>query len=136
MVTRRESLTVLASLAGMATSSSWLSAAGASQDDVSVRTFAIDELVSQRASSGRPYLPFLDLPTLRCGLYVLAAGAEDGQSPHDTDEVYYTLSGKAKITVEGEVEPVEAGSVIYVKAHAEHRFVDIEEELRLLVFFD
>lgn len=99
-------------------------------------TFEMDELIAESAKSGRPYLPFLDLPTLRCGLYVLPAGGDDGQSPHETDEVYYVLSGNGKIRVEGEVQPVSAGSVIYVKAHADHRFIDIEEELRLLVFFD
>lgn len=136
MVTRRETLTGLAGFAGMAASSAVVSGSAPNQDDVKLRTFEMSELISKRESSGRPYLPFLDLPTLRCGLYVLAAGAEDGQSPHETDEVYYTLSGKAKIEVEGELRPVETGSVIYVQAHAQHRFVDIERELRLLVFFD
>lgn len=108
----------------------------ATQSEANLLTFDMDELVAKRALSERPYLPFLDLPSLRCGLYVLPAGGEDGQNPHQTDEVYYVLSGKAKIRVEDEVQAVSTGSVIYVKAHAEHRFIDIEEEIQLLVFFD
>jgi quercetin dioxygenase-like cupin family protein len=30
---------------------------------------------------------------------------------------------------------VKAGSVVYVRAHADHRFFNIEEELKVLVFF-
>ncbi len=123
-------------MVGLATSPTPLSRASAPQDNVHVQTFVIGELLSQRETSGRPYLPFLNLPTLRCGLYVLPVGGEDRHNPHDTDELYYALSGKASLRVEGEVSSVTAGSVIYVKAQAEHRFVDIEEEPRLLVLLD
>ena len=37
--------------------------------------------------------------------------------------------------VDGEVRPIVDGSVVFVAAHAEHRFVDIEERLVLLVAF-
>lgn len=133
MVTRRQTI---AGLAGLAAVASAASESGAAQNGDNAQAFAIDELLARRESSGRAYLPFLNLPTLRCGLYVLPAGGDDAQTPHETDEVYYALSGKATLNVEDELLPVTAGSVLYVKAQAEHRFVDIEEELRLLVFFD
>ena len=69
------------------------------------------------------------------GLYVLDAGAEDPQSPHDEDEVYYVVAGRAAITVAGERRDVAAGSVVFVSADAEHRFHDITERLELLVVF-
>lgn len=121
--------------------SAWLAARGAGAsarqaDGPPLRRFEMADLVKERAESGRPYLSFLELPTLRSGLYVLPARGEDEQTPHQTDEVYYAIAGRAKIRVEGEVEDVRPGSVIYVKAGAEHRFIDIEEELQLLVFFD
>lgn len=133
MLTRRKMLSPVGPLSALA---ALTSPAAANQDGDDVITFEMDELVSERAASGRPYLPFLNLPTLRCGLYVLPAAGEDKQSPHETDEVYYVVSGRAKIRVEGDVRSVSPGSVIYVKAGAEHRFIDIEEEIRLLVFFD
>lgn len=123
--------------------SAFLAARGASassQESASggpaLETFEMADLVKERSESGRPYLSFLELPTLRCGLYVLPAQGEDKQTPHRTDEIYYTIAGRAKIRVEGEVKDVRPGSVIYVRAGAEHRFIDIEEELQLLVFFD
>ena len=69
------------------------------------------------------------------GLYVLPAGGTDPQSPHTEDEVYYVVSGKAKILVAEENRDVQAGSIIYVEKNVEHRFHSIEEELMILVFF-
>lgn len=97
--------------------------------------FAVDALVDSLRSSGRPYLPFLNRSTLRCGIYRLAAGAADGQSPHTQDEVYYVLKGKAKFKVEEESSVVQTGDVLFVGAKATHQFYDIEEDLELLVFF-
>jgi mannose-6-phosphate isomerase-like protein (cupin superfamily) len=99
------------------------------------RGFQISELIAERERTERPYLPFLDVPTMSCGIYVLAAGGDDRQSPHDQDEVYYVLSGKAKLKVDGQDHDCAPGAVLFVAARAEHRFHSIEDELRLLVFF-
>ncbi|MFQ5568694.1 MAG: cupin domain-containing protein [Rhodothermales bacterium] len=97
--------------------------------------FQLDELLSQLEASGRAYLPFLNKPTLRTGLYVLPAGAEDRQQPHDRDEVYYVIQGRASMTVGEDQYIVQPGSVIFVEAHAAHRFHTIMEDLHVLVFF-
>jgi len=72
---------------------------------------------------------------LSVGLYMLGAGGVDDQTPHEEDEVYYAVRGVAKLRVDGDDHPVKAGSVLFVPAHADHRFVDIEEELVLVVFW-
>ena len=72
---------------------------------------------------------------LSVGLYTLAAGASDGQSPHMEDEVYYTVRGRATLFAGGVEHPVREGSVLFVPARMEHRFHDIVEELVLLVFW-
>jgi len=69
------------------------------------------------------------------GIYTLAAGSTDGQRPHKQDEVYYVLSGKAKLQVESKTHPVQPGSIAFVAAHDKHKFIEIEEDLSLLVFF-
>lgn len=93
------------------------------------------ELLNKLKSSDRPYLPFLNNKTMSCGIYRLEAGAEDKQQPHEIDEVYYTLNGKAKFTADGVEMAVKPGTILFVAAHADHRFHDIEEDLELLVFF-
>ncbi len=100
-----------------------------------IETHAIAEVETARQASGRAYRQFVNRGTLSAGLYVLEAGATDPQQPHVEDEVYYVLSGRGRITVEGEARPVAAGDLVVVAAMAEHRFHDIAETLSLLVFF-
>ena len=96
--------------------------------------FDVKKLLSE-VTPDRRYHEFLRVPTLSCGLYVLAAAATDKQSPHKEDEIYYVVRGRGKIRIGDQETPVNQGSVIFVEAKAEHRFFDIEEELVLLVFF-
>ena len=87
------------------------------------------------ATPGRSYHEFLRVPAMSAGVYVLPPGATDGQSPHNEDEIYYVIRGKAKVRIDIDEQPAKAGSVIFVEARKEHRFFDIEEELVLLVVF-
>jgi mannose-6-phosphate isomerase-like protein (cupin superfamily) len=95
----------------------------------------LSELDAARATAGRLYHEFISVPDLSGGLYVLEAGATDPQSPHKEDELYIVMSGRATVFVGGETRPIVAGSVIFVGAGVEHRFLDIEERLVLLVAF-
>lgn len=97
--------------------------------------FQMEDLRGQLKESGRAYLPFLNKKTLLSGVYRLAAGAEDGQEPHDLDEVYYVVSGKGRFKAGEEDTEIKAGDVLFVAAHLEHRFYEITEDLELLVFF-
>jgi quercetin dioxygenase-like cupin family protein len=72
---------------------------------------------------------------MSAGLYVLAAGATDPQSPHHQDEMYYVIRGRGRFRAADQDREVSPGSVLFVAAEIEHRFYDITEELALLVFF-
>jgi mannose-6-phosphate isomerase-like protein (cupin superfamily) len=98
-------------------------------------SYELDDLRREHAAARELYLEFLRVPALSAGLYVLAAGAEDPQTPHQEDEVYAVVSGRGTIRVGHEDRPIETGSIVYVPARVEHRFHSIEEELQLLVFF-
>ena len=100
-----------------------------------MHAFELRELVEQVAREDQRYLEFLRVPDLSVGLYQLAAGEADPQSPHQEDEVYYVISGHAQIQVGDEIRPVQAGSIVYVAAEVPHKFVNIEEDLQILVFF-
>ena len=100
-----------------------------------MQAFELAELISQREASNKLYLEFLKVPDLSMGLYVLPAGGTDPQSPHTEDEVYYVVSGRAKILVAEESRYVQAGSIVYVAKNVAHHFHSIEEELTVLVFF-
>ncbi len=97
--------------------------------------FEYDEVSNARQESAEPYLQFINEGTLSVGLYDLAAGTVDAQTPHAEDEVYYVVSGQASVEIGGERRAVRPGSIIFVARNVDHRFVDIEEDLSLLVFF-
>lgn len=97
--------------------------------------FALAELVEQAQQSQRAWVPFLERKTLSCGLYRLEAGTQDTQGPHELDEVYYVVEGKARLRAGSEEFDAGPGSIFFVERDIEHRFVDIEEDLVVVVFF-
>ena len=100
-----------------------------------MQAYELAHLISQQKDSNKLYLEFLKVPDLSMGLYVLPAGSTDPQSPHTEDEIYYVVSGRAKILVADENRDMQAGSIVYVAKNVAHRFHSIEEDLTLLVFF-
>jgi len=100
-----------------------------------MEAFELDELLRTQAGSGRPFHEFVRSHDLSVGLYVLPAGAADPQGPHTEDEVYYVVSGKARILVGDDDREVRAGSIVFVPADVAHRFHDIEADLVVLVAF-
>src|SRR5947208_3388660 len=94
--------------------------------------FTCTELEQQRAESGKLYREFLRVPSMSAGLYVLAAGATDAQSPHREDEMYYVVRGHARFRAGDEDREIASGDVLFVAKNIEHRFHDITEELAVL----
>ena len=84
---------------------------------------------------GAAYAEWLRVPALSSGVYRLPAGGVDPQQPHAEDELYHVVAGRAQFeTPEGRTG-VAPGDLIFVEAHLEHRFVEIEEDLVVLVAF-
>jgi mannose-6-phosphate isomerase-like protein (cupin superfamily) len=97
--------------------------------------FSLDELVRTTRQSGERFHEFLRVDSLSCGMYILPGGGEDDQVPHREDEVYVVSKGTGSIVVNGETRPVGPGSIIFVAANIEHRFIDFSEDLEILVLF-
>lgn len=100
-----------------------------------VRFSEIGDIERQRAQLGTAYQEFLRIPSMSAGIYALAAGSVDRQSPHKQDELYYIVAGRARMRAGSDDQPVRQGSLIFVAAEVEHLFYDIEEALTVLVFF-
>ena len=99
------------------------------------QVFDLDKIRAELKDEPVAYREFLRVPALSCGVYRLAAGSQDMQSPHDEDEVYYVVEGKARLKLGEEIQDVRPGSVLYVRATETHSFFEIEEDMTLLVFF-
>ena len=95
----------------------------------------LDQARAALAVSGESYHQFLNAGSLSLGLYALPTGSGDPQEPHAEDEVYYVITGRALVQVDGKDRAVSPGSMVFVGAGIKHRFHEIEEDLLLLVFF-
>lgn len=97
------------------------------------RTFHLSDFNNDNQS--RLYQEFVNDDLISAGIYHLEKGAVDDQKPHEFDEVYYVVEGKAKFIVSGEEVQVNPGSLIYVKADVDHSFDSIDETLKVVVVF-
>ena len=104
--------------------------------DSTWQVFDLAEVRDKLKGEAVEYLEFLNVPALNCGIYFLAAGSTDMQAPHDDDEVYVVLSGRARMQLGGEEErAVGPGSLLYISASIAHSFFEIEQDMTLLVIF-
>ena len=108
-------------------------------DEPPVESFDVPSLEAARselqARTGELYLEFLRRDSMSCGLYVLEPGADDPQEPHQEDEVYVVLAGRARLSMADQDQPVGPGSVLFVARTVPHRFHDVTERLSVLVLF-
>ncbi|MCC6943475.1 MAG: cupin domain-containing protein [Thermomicrobiales bacterium] len=98
-------------------------------------SYVLTEILAEHAATGAMWHEFLRVPDLSVGVYVVPAGGDDPQSPHNEDEVYVVLSGKGMLRAGDDEYAVEPGSVLYVAKQVPHHFHDVTEALRVLVFF-
>lgn len=95
----------------------------------------LPDIIPKGPVTKRAFLEFTRSNDMSVGLYLVPKEGEDHQSPHAEDEVYYVVRGKARFISGNGAKPVGAGDVIFVAAKEPHKFVDIVEELVLLVVF-
>ena len=98
-------------------------------------SFEILDVITMQKSLGERYLEFFKGDNLSLGLYSLPTGDEDPQQPHTEDEVYYVVSGYAKLKVGDIDRSVKPGSIIFVEAGVDQKFHDITENLMVMVVF-
>jgi mannose-6-phosphate isomerase-like protein (cupin superfamily) len=98
----------------------------------SYQSFELDDLQADRS---RSYAEFLRRPGISMGIYHLPVGGRDPQHPHSAHEGYVVLAGRAVLDVEGHRLDMQRGRVVSVDVGADHRFVDVTEDLSVLVVF-
>lgn len=95
----------------------------------------LTQLLDGRNSAPVQFQPFLDTDSIEAGMYYLAPGAQDNQPVHGEDEVYLVMSGNGQLQVGQQFFPATPGQAIFVRAGVAHNFVNITEELEVLVLF-
>jgi len=89
-----------------------------------------------KIKNGNSYFhTFINKDSLAAGILVLKPGEEDTQTPHDSDEVYYILSGNGYLKIKDKDYKVSKDKLFFVAKDVEHFFHGNTKELKVLYFF-
>lgn len=93
----------------------------------------IDELRERLRESPVPFVIGLAHGSMTVELF--APRGIDAQVPHPQDELYIINRGSGWFINEGVRVPCKAGDALFVRAGAEHRFVDFTDDFETWVIF-
>lgn len=85
--------------------------------------------------AGTHWVEHLRVPALSLGTYSIRAGAADDQTPHEQDEVYVVVRGRGAFEAAGQRVMVGPGSTLFVPARQDHRFLQVTDDLTVVVVF-
>jgi mannose-6-phosphate isomerase-like protein (cupin superfamily) len=100
-----------------------------------VDVFNFESIAAEMRDRAEIWSQPLRVPAMSVGVYVLAAGSDDEQTPHHEDEIYYVVRGRAVLRIGSSTRAVGPGDCIFVGAGETHRFEDVRDDLELLVVF-
>lgn len=78
---------------------------------------------------------FINKDSLAAGVLLLQPGEEDTQTPHDSDEVYYVISGDGFLKIKDKDYSVSKDKLFFVAKNVEHYFHGNTKQLKVLYFF-
>ncbi len=90
---------------------------------------------SPEDGQNRHWVEHLRTADLSVGTYSVPLDGQDEQTPHTEDEIYVVVTGRGALQTPDQRVEIGPGSVLFVPANEEHRFVDLTEPLTVLVVF-
>ena len=90
----------------------------------------------EKIKKGNSYFhTFINKGSLAAGILILKPGEEDTQEPHESDEVYFVLSGNGYLKINNKNYKVSKDKLFFVAKGVPHYFHDNTKELKVLYFF-
>jgi len=97
--------------------------------------FDLNTYLEKIKKSNSYFQTFINKDSLAAGVLVLQPGEEDTQTPHDSDEVYYVISGDGFLKIKDKDYKVSKDKLFFVAKDVEHYFHGNKKELKVLYFF-
>ncbi len=97
--------------------------------------FDLATYIGKIKKSSSYFYTFINRDSLATGVLVLKPGEEDTQEPHDSDEVYYVISGDGFLKINDKDYKVSKDKLFFVAKGVEHYFHGNTKELKVLYFF-
>ncbi|MGY5140207.1 MAG: cupin domain-containing protein [Candidatus Nitrosopumilus sp. Bin_571-38] len=97
--------------------------------------YDLDTYLEKLKNNNSYFETFINKDSLAAGVLVLKPGEEDTQTPHDSDEVYYVISGDGFLKIKNKNYKVSKDKLFFVAKDVEHFFHGNTKELKVLYFF-
>ena len=97
--------------------------------------YDLDTYLEKIKNSNSYFQTFINKDSLAAGVLVLKPGEEDTQTPHDSDEVYYIISGNGFLKIKDKDYKVSKDKLFFVAKDVEHCFHGNTKDLKVLYFF-
>jgi len=97
--------------------------------------YDLDTYLEKIKNNNSYFQTFINKDSLAAGILVLKPGEEDTQTPHDSDEVYYVISGNGFLKIKDKDYKVSKDKLFFVARDMEHCFHGNTKELKVLYFF-
>jgi mannose-6-phosphate isomerase-like protein (cupin superfamily) len=96
----------------------------------------MSDIVQDRDAGRNTWSLFLDLPSLRFGMYMLPQElGGDRTLVHAFDEVNFVVNGRGRFHIDEDEIDVGPGSIVFVKAGSGHSFDSLEGDLDVLILW-
>ena len=97
--------------------------------------YDLDTYLEKIKNNNSYFQTFINKDSLAAGVLVLKPGEEDTQTPHDSDEVYYVISGDGFLKIKDKDYKVSKDKLFFVAKDVEHYFHGNTKQLKVLYFF-
>ncbi|MCH9658724.1 cupin domain-containing protein [archaeon] len=97
--------------------------------------YHLDAYLEKVKNNNSYFQTFINKDSLAAGVLVLKPGEEDTQASHDSDEVYYVISGNGFLKIKDNNYNVSKDKLFFVAKNMEHHFHGNTKELKVLYFF-
>jgi len=97
--------------------------------------FDLSTYLGKIKKSSTYFHTFINRDSLAAGVLVLQPGEQDTQEPHQSDEVYFIISGDGFLKIQNKDYKISKDKLFFVAKNVEHYFHGNTTELKVLYFF-
>ena len=97
--------------------------------------FNLKDNLEKIKTSNSYFHTFINKDSLAAGILLLKSGEEDTQEPHESDEVYFVISGNGYLKIKDKDFEVSKDKLFFVAKGVPHFFYGNTKELKVLYFF-
>ena len=92
------------------------------------------DICMSKISKSKYFMNILNTHTMEVGIIKLRKNQKDTQQPHESDEIYYVISGNGKIVINKNEYDVKPGNIIYIPKNTSHHFQTINENELVVLY--